>query len=106
MAKIKVYQPKEEHMETVKDIIDVQEENPTTEHLHTLYTCVLDTKDMALPESYMEEDILIDSMEVMVNASQNKLRDLGTYDVIEIQNKSKRTQILLLSDEEYEIIED
>ncbi|ABS22235.1 conserved hypothetical protein [Bacillus cytotoxicus NVH 391-98] len=106
MAKIKVYQPKEEHMETVKDIIDVQEENPTTEHLHTLYTCVLDTEDMALPESYMEEDILIDSMEVMVNASQNKLRDLGTYDVIEIQNKSKKTQILLLSDEEYEIIED
>ncbi len=105
MAKIKVYQVKEEHMETVKDIIDVQEENPTAEHLQILYTCVLDTEDMALPESYIEEDILIDSIEVMVNVSQNKLRDLGTYDVIEVQNKGKKTQILLLADEEYEVIE-
>lgn len=105
MAKIKVYQAKEEHMETVKDIIDVQEENPTAEHLQILYTCVLDTEDMALPESYMEEDILIDSIEVMVNVSQNKLRDLGPYDVIEVQNKGKKTQILLLADEEYEVIE-
>ncbi len=32
---------------------------------------------MALPESYIEEDILIDSIEVMVNASQSKIRDLG-----------------------------
>ncbi len=41
----------------------------------------------------------------MVNASQSKIRDLGAYDVIEVQNKGKKTQILLLADEEYEIIE-
>ncbi|MDR4984330.1 hypothetical protein CN491_01585 [Bacillus cereus] len=105
MAKIKVYQAKEENMEAVKNIIDVEEQNPTAENLQNLYTCVLDTEDMALPESYIEEDILIDSMEVMVNASQNKVRDLGAYDVIEVQNKGKKTQILLLADEEYEIIE-
>ncbi|MBT2578658.1 hypothetical protein J7E43_14835 [Bacillus sp. ISL-8] len=105
MTKIKVYQVKEENMEAVKNIIDVEEQNPTTENLQNLYACVLDTEDMALPESYVEEDILIDSMEVMVNASQSKLRDLGTYDVIEVQNKGKKTQILLLADEEYEIIE-
>ena len=56
-------------------------------------------------QSNLTLDILIDSMEVMVNASQSKLRDLGTYDVIEVQNKGKKTQILLLADEEYEIIE-
>ncbi|MGH0597425.1 hypothetical protein [Bacillus mycoides] len=105
MTKIKVYQVKEENMEAVKTIIDVEEQNPTAENLQNLYTCVLDTEDMALPESYVEEDILIDSMEVMVNASQSKLRDLGTYDVIEVQNKGKKTHILLLADEEYEIIE-
>ncbi len=32
----------------------------------------------------------------MVNASQSKVRDLGAYDVIEVQNKGKKTQILLL----------
>ena len=80
-------------------------ENPTAENLQNLYACVLDTEDMALPESYIEEDILIDSIEVMVNASQSKIRDLGAYDVIEVQNKGKKTQILLLADEEYEIIE-
>ena len=45
---------------------------------------------MALPESYIEEDILIDSIEVMVNASQSKVRDLGAYDVIEVQNKVRK----------------
>ena len=51
MTKIKVYQVKEENMEAVKNIIDVEEQNPTAENLQNLYTCVLDTEDMALPES-------------------------------------------------------
>ncbi len=33
MAKIKVYQAKEENMEAVKNIIDVEEQNPTAEKL-------------------------------------------------------------------------
>ncbi|MEM5620600.1 hypothetical protein AAHB56_00965 [Bacillus thuringiensis] len=105
MAKIKVYQAKEENMEAVKTSLMLRNKNPTAENLQNLYACVLETEDMALPESYIEEDILIDSMEVMVNASQSKVRDLGAYDVIEVQNKGKKTQILLLADEEYEIIE-
>lgn len=44
MAKIKVYQAKEENMETVKNIIDVEEQNPTAENLQSLYACVLDTE--------------------------------------------------------------
>ena len=52
---------------------------------------------MALPESYIEEDILIDSIEVMVNASQSKVRDLGAYDVIEVQNKGKKNTNFIIS---------
>ncbi len=77
-------------MDAVKNIIDVEEQNPTAENLQNLYACVLETEDMALPESYIEEDILIDSMEVMVNASQNKLRDLGAYDESKFKTKVRR----------------
>ncbi|ENQ3106892.1 hypothetical protein SAMN04488168_10848 [Bacillus sp. 491mf] len=106
MAKIKVYQPKEEHVDAVKNIIDVEELNPSAIDLQNLYACVLETEDMSLPETYIEEDILIDSVEGMVNASPNKVKNLGTYDVIEVHNKGKKLQILLLADEEYEIIEE
>lgn len=75
----------------------LKNKNPSTADLQNLYTCVLDTEDMALPESYIEEDILIDSIEVMVNVSQNKLRDLGTYDVIEVQNKGKKNTDFIIS---------
>lgn len=105
MAKIKVYQPKEENMDAVKNIIDVEEQNPTAADLENLYACVLETEDMSLPDSYIEEDILIDSVEGMVNASAGKVRNLGAYDMIEVHNKGKKIQILLLADEEYEIIE-
>ncbi|PEA54014.1 hypothetical protein CON64_15555 [Bacillus pseudomycoides] len=106
MAKIKVYQPKEEHVDAVKNLIDVEELNPSATDLQNLYACVLETEDMSLPETYIEEDILIDSVEGMVNASANKVKKLGTYDVIEVHNKGKKLQILLLADEEYELIEE
>ncbi|MBO9129217.1 hypothetical protein [Bacillus sp. 165] len=106
MAKIRVYQPKEEHVEEVKQIIDAEEQNPSTEQIQTLYISVLATEDMEIPDAFTEEDILIDSVEGMVNASSNKIRNLGPYDIIEVINKGKRKQILLLADDEYEIIED
>ncbi|UOY93038.1 hypothetical protein MUG87_02560 [Ectobacillus sp. JY-23] len=104
MAKIRVYQPKEEHFESIKEIIDVQEENPSPELLATMYSCVLETEEMTIPPAYMEEDILIDSVEGMLNASPNKTKHLGAYDVIAVTTKEKRFKILLLEDEEYEII--
>ncbi|MFD3449782.1 hypothetical protein ACFDTO_34985 [Microbacteriaceae bacterium 4G12] len=106
MAKIRVYQPTEEHFAEVKRIIDEEELNPTGSDLQNLYRCVLETEEMSLPATYTEEDILIDSIEGMVNASSNKLRNLGPYDVIEIQNKGNNKQILLLADDEYEVITD
>ncbi|WP_028400521.1 hypothetical protein [Ectobacillus panaciterrae] len=104
MVKIRVYQPKAEHLNDVKEVIDVKEENPTEEMLHSMYTCVLQTDEMAIPSAYMEEDILIDSVEGMLNASNSKIKDLGAYDVIDVITKEKRIKILLLADEEYEII--
>jgi hypothetical protein len=104
MAKIRVYQPKEEHLEAVKEIIDVKEENPTEEMLHSMYVCVLQTDEMTIPSAYMEEYILIDSVEGMLSASNSKLRDLGPYDVIDVTTKEKRLKILLLTDDEYEVI--
>ncbi|MFX3625382.1 MAG: hypothetical protein ACE3JP_15470 [Ectobacillus sp.] len=106
MAKIRVHQPKEEHIAKVKHILDVEEQNPNEEFLKQYYVCVFETDEIALPDAYMEEDILLDSVEGMVNASKQKLRDIGAYDVIEVHNKAKKTQILLLEDDEYEIIED
>jgi hypothetical protein len=106
MAKIRVFQPKEEHLEEVKQIIDVEELNPSDEHIQKYYVTVLSTDDMDLPSAFTEEDILIDSVEGMVNASGNKVRNLGPYDVIEVINKGKKKQILLLTDDEYEIIEE
>jgi hypothetical protein len=42
----------------------------------------------------------------MVNVSSKKLRALGAYDVIDIAQKEKRKQLLLLEDDEYEVIEE
>ncbi|WP_379968091.1 hypothetical protein [Ectobacillus sp. sgz5001026] len=104
MTKIRVYQPLEEQLPQVKHAIDVEEQNPNEEMLRIFYTRILETEDMSLPDSYMEEDILIDSIEGIVNASASKLRNLGAYDVIIVENKGKKTTILILEEDEYEII--
>lgn len=104
MTKIRVYQPIENQLANVKHVIVEEEQNPNDEMLQNLYTCILDTEDMSLPDSYIEEDILIDSIEGIVNASASKLRSLGAFDVIEVKHKGKQTMILLLEEDEYEII--
>lgn len=104
MAKVRVYQPQESHLEEVKNYIDIQEENPTTEVLNNWYSVVMDFQENQLPLS--DEELLIGSIESMVNVSQTKLRDFGEYDVIQVENKGKSYKLLMLPDDEYEVIED
>ncbi|GGE60537.1 hypothetical protein [Priestia taiwanensis] len=104
MAKIRVYQAKEEHLETVKDLIEVKEQNPSSSDLNNYYTCVFEMNEVSLFDAGIDEDILLDSVESMVNASQQKLRPLSAYDLINVQNANEKMQILILQDSEYEII--
>ncbi|MGM9986408.1 MAG: hypothetical protein ACI35O_04180 [Bacillaceae bacterium] len=103
MANIKVFQPKNEFSEEVKAYIEVQGEDPTDEVLKKWYQLVLQIEESQFPIT--DEDLLIDSVESMVNISSQKLKPFGVFDVITVKASDKNYRILMLEDEEYEIIE-
>ncbi|MCP8970745.1 hypothetical protein [Ectobacillus ponti] len=102
---VRVYQPKEEALQEVHRIIEEEGQNPTDELLGAQYTLVFETDEMNVPNAFADEDVLLDSVEAMVNLSQQKLRPLGRYDVIDLSHKGQRRQILMFEDGEYEVIE-
>lgn len=104
MASIKVFQPKAVFTEEVKDYIDVQGENPSTDILKKWYQEVLHIEENQFPLT--DEDLLIDSVEMMVNTTASKIKKFGAYDVIAVKAPDKQYKILILEDEEYEIIEE
>ncbi|GAA3325810.1 hypothetical protein GCM10020331_059180 [Ectobacillus funiculus] len=70
--------------------------NPSKELLDEYYACVFETDEMNLPGAFDDEDILLSSVEAMVNVSSKKLRALGAYDVIDIAQKEKRKTTLTI----------
>ncbi|RSK27245.1 hypothetical protein EJF36_10330 [Bacillus sp. HMF5848] len=101
MSAITVYQVKDDSLNKIKQLFK-SDEDFTKEILHTHFAVVLESSEVPV---FADEEILLDSVEAMVNASQNKLHKFGAFDAVLISDKNKNTCILMLEDDEYELVE-